>query len=64
MFTYLETVRERLDPAAGVGRGRAFRNIVDGRYGIRCAIVNHRSRREDFDLLVEEVVCLGWRLAA
>ncbi len=37
---------------------------VDGRYAIRCAIVNHRSRREDFDLLVEEVVRLGGRLAA
>ncbi len=37
---------------------------VDGRYAIRCAIVNHRSRREDFDLLVEEVVRTGRRLAA
>ncbi|HSH82871.1 MAG TPA: pyridoxal-dependent decarboxylase [Herpetosiphonaceae bacterium] len=38
--------------------------LVDGRYAIRCAIVNHRSRREDFDLLVEEVVRTGRRLAA
>ena len=37
---------------------------VGGRYAIRCAIVNHRSRREDFDLLVEEVVRIGRRLAA
>jgi aromatic-L-amino-acid decarboxylase len=33
--------------------------ILDGRYALRCAIVNHRSRREDFDLLVEAVVALG-----
>jgi aromatic-L-amino-acid/L-tryptophan decarboxylase len=28
---------------------------VRGRYALRCAIVNHRSRYEDFDLLVEAV---------
>ncbi len=37
---------------------------VGGCYAIRCAIVNHRSRREDFDLLVEEVVRIGGQLAA
>ena len=30
-----------------------------GRYALRAAITNHRSRREDFDLLVAEVVRLG-----
>jgi len=30
-----------------------------GRYAIRVANVNHRSRREDFDLLVDEVLARG-----
>ena len=34
-----------------------------GRVALRVAIVNHRSRREDFDLLVGEVVARGRRLA-
>lgn len=33
-----------------------------GRYGLRVAIVNHRSRREDFELLVREVVRMGAEL--
>lgn len=37
---------------------------VRGRYALRCAITNHRSRREDFDLLVETVRRLGSALAA
>ena len=32
-----------------------------GVYAIRVAIVNHRSRREDFDELLDEVVALGVR---
>jgi glutamate/tyrosine decarboxylase-like PLP-dependent enzyme len=32
---------------------------LNGRYAIRVAIVNHRSRREDFALLVSETVRLG-----
>jgi glutamate/tyrosine decarboxylase-like PLP-dependent enzyme len=32
---------------------------LNGRYAIRVAIVNHRSRREDFELLVSETVRLG-----
>jgi glutamate/tyrosine decarboxylase-like PLP-dependent enzyme len=32
---------------------------VRGRYALRCAITNHRSRRDDFDLLVRTVVQLG-----
>lgn len=32
---------------------------LDGRFAIRVAITNHRSRQEDFDLLVNEVLKLG-----
>jgi glutamate/tyrosine decarboxylase-like PLP-dependent enzyme len=32
---------------------------VAGKFGLRCAITNHRSRREDFALLVDRVVSLG-----
>lgn len=32
---------------------------IHGAFAIRVAITNHRSRREDFDLLVSEVVRLG-----
>jgi aromatic-L-amino-acid decarboxylase len=35
-----------------------------GRYALRAAITNRRSRREDFDLLVREVVRLGHVVAA
>ena len=38
--------------------------IIGGRYAIRVAISNHRSRREDFDLLIDEVRRLGRQLAA
>ena len=30
--------------------------LLDGRFAIRVAMTNHRSRREDFDLLVKSVV--------
>ncbi|HEY0143204.1 MAG TPA: pyridoxal-dependent decarboxylase [Thermoanaerobaculia bacterium] len=33
--------------------------VAGGHYSIRCAITNHRSRLEDFDLLVEAVVRIG-----
>ncbi len=32
---------------------------LNGRYAIRVAITNHRSRREDFDCLVQEVIRTG-----
>lgn len=35
-----------------------------GAFGLRCAITNHRSRREDFDLLAESVVALGREIVA
>lgn len=33
--------------------------VLDGRFAIRVAISNHRSRREDFDLLVKSVEEIG-----
>ncbi|HEY7770770.1 pyridoxal phosphate-dependent decarboxylase family protein [Longimicrobium sp.] len=36
--------------------------MVRGRYAIRAAIVNHRSRRDDFDVLVDEVRRIGREL--
>jgi hypothetical protein len=38
--------------------------VLDGKFAIRVAITNHRSRREDFDLLVDAVVQLGRELSA
>jgi len=35
--------------------------VLGGRYAIRVAITNHRSRREDFDLLVRSVVDIAAR---
>jgi hypothetical protein len=32
---------------------------VDGRFVIRVAVTSHRSRQEDFDLLVAESLRLG-----
>ena len=37
---------------------------LDGRYALRAAITNHRSRREDFDAMVAEVLRIGRELAA
>jgi glutamate/tyrosine decarboxylase-like PLP-dependent enzyme len=36
---------------------------LNGRYAIRAAITNHRSRKEDFELLVSETIRLGKALA-
>jgi hypothetical protein len=36
---------------------------LNGKFAIRVAHVNHRTRREDFDLLVREVIRLGKSLA-
>ncbi len=38
--------------------------VLGGRYALRVCITNHRTRREDLDLLVREVVRLGKELAA
>ena len=37
---------------------------LGGRFALRAAITNHRSRREDFDAMVAEVVRIGRNLAA
>jgi hypothetical protein len=37
--------------------------IVKGKYALRAANVNHRSRREDFEILVREVTRTGKDLA-
>ena len=37
---------------------------LQGRYCLRIAIANHRSRQEDFDLLAREVVRIGHELVA
>jgi hypothetical protein len=36
--------------------------VIDGKYALRVCITNHRSRREDFDILVKEVARLGRQL--
>jgi glutamate/tyrosine decarboxylase-like PLP-dependent enzyme len=33
--------------------------LIAGQFAIRVANVNHRSRREDFEILVREVVRIG-----
>jgi aromatic-L-amino-acid decarboxylase len=33
--------------------------LIGGRFALRAANVNHRSRREDFEILVREVVRFG-----
>jgi aromatic-L-amino-acid/L-tryptophan decarboxylase len=36
--------------------------VIRGKYAIRMCNTNHRSRREDFEILVKEVVRLGRQL--
>ncbi len=38
--------------------------VLNGRFAIRVAITNHRSRREDFDALVDAMVAIGDEVAA
>jgi glutamate/tyrosine decarboxylase-like PLP-dependent enzyme len=38
--------------------------ILQGRFAIRVAITNHRSRREDFDALLAAMVQIGAEVAA
>jgi aromatic-L-amino-acid decarboxylase len=33
--------------------------LIDGKYALRVAITNHRSRRQDFDILVQKVIEIG-----
>ena len=41
------------------GRVVVSHTVLDGRFVLRAAITNHRSRRDDFDVLVDEVLRLG-----
>jgi hypothetical protein len=38
--------------------------VLGGRYAIRVANVNHRTRREDLDILIEAVLRIGGELRA
>jgi len=38
--------------------------VLEGRFAIRVAITNHRSRREDFDLFLDAVLAAGAELTA
>jgi len=38
--------------------------VIKGKYVLRAANTNHRSRREDFDILVREVIRIGRELTA
>jgi hypothetical protein len=38
--------------------------VLNGRFSIRVAICNHRSRRNDFDALIANVVSIGRELLA
>ena len=38
--------------------------VLDSRFAIRVAITNHRSRRADFDMLVEAVLSIGREICA
>jgi glutamate/tyrosine decarboxylase-like PLP-dependent enzyme len=38
--------------------------VIKGMYVLRVANTNHRSRREDFDVLVSEVIRIGRELTA
>ena len=37
--------------------------VLSGKYAIRCANVNHRSRKEDFDMLVTAAIAIGKELS-
>jgi hypothetical protein len=37
---------------------------LNGRYCLRIAIANHRSKQEDFDMLAREVIRIGQELIA
>jgi glutamate/tyrosine decarboxylase-like PLP-dependent enzyme len=46
------------------GQAAPSYTTLNGRYALRAANTNHRTRREDFDLLLREVVRLGREIAA
>lgn len=54
-----ELNREILMQLQELGIAVPSSTILEGRFAIRVAITNHRSRREDFDLLVNKVLEIG-----
>lgn len=46
------------------GKALVSYTTLNGKYALRAAVTNHRSRRADFDLLVDEVVRLGKEIQA
>jgi len=38
--------------------------VLQGRFAIRCAVCNHRSQYEDFDILVDETIRIGREVVA
>ena len=46
------------------GKALVSYTTLNGKYALRAAVTNHRSRRADFDLLVDEVVRLGREILA
>jgi glutamate/tyrosine decarboxylase-like PLP-dependent enzyme len=45
------------------GTAVASSTMIDGKLAIRAAITNHRSRREDFDLMIDEILKIGGNLS-
>lgn len=44
------------------GTAVASSTLLEGRYAIRCANVNHRSRLKDFDTMIDAVLSIGARV--
>ena len=68
-FRYRDGDAQRINPRIVIelqesGAVAPSTTILDGRLAIRAAIVNHRTGREEIDLLVERTVALGRTLAA
>ncbi len=51
--------RELLIRLQESGAAAPSSTTLGGRFALRCAITNHRSRRQDFELLVAQVLKLG-----
>lgn len=46
------------------GMAMPSHTVIDGKFVLRVAHINHRSRRSDFDFLVEKVLSIGSQVAA
>ena len=56
---YNELNREVLMALQERGIAAPTSTMLGGQYAIRVAITNHRSRREDFDALIDAVISIG-----